>query len=188
MDESDNKQKQAVFFDRDGVINFRIYKYYISEYKEFVFIDDFLALFDYLKDKDCLLIIITNQQGIGKGIMTEIQLAELHGKMQDELENRFGRRFDDILFCPDLTHTGSKRRKPEPGMLLEAAEKWGISLEHSWMIGDRKSDVIAGKRAGCKTILVGNGDGGPIQETDLYFVDLYKVVHFFAKNEITWMK
>lgn len=184
MDENNKIKRQAVFFDRDGVINFRIYKYYISKYEEFALMQDFLALFDFLKDKGCLLIVITNQQGIGKGVMTESQLAEVHNGMQEELMSKFGRQFDDILFCPDLSHTGSRRRKPEPGMLLEAAEKWNIDLGMSWMIGDRKSDMKAGKRAGCNTILVGDGDGEPIPETDHYFGDLYKVIEFFEKNGI----
>ncbi len=174
-------KRQAVFFDRDGVINFRIYKHYISDFKEFGFLEDFLDLFNYLKDKNYMLIIVTNQQGVGKGIMTETQLAEVHRKMQSELEKRFGRRFDDILFCPDISHSGSTRRKPEPGMLLEAAEKWNLDLKSSWMIGDRKSDAKAGKRAGCQTIIVGNGDGEPIPEADHYFLDLYKVIEFFER-------
>jgi len=178
------KKKKAVFFDRDGVINFRVFKQYITCPGEFSFIDDFFALFDYLKDKDCLLIIITNQQGIGKGIMTEEELTQLHGWMQKEIYQKTGRQFDDIIYCTDLAAANSPRRKPEPGMLLEAAEKWNIDLASSWMIGDRRSDVVAGKRAGCSTILVGMGYPEKIPEADHDFKDLYSAAEYFKNNRI----
>ena len=86
--------------------------------------------------------------------MTEKDLHKIHSYMQDSLRKVWGSSFDDIFFCPDLAESGSKYRKPEPGMILKAIEKHNISPERSWMLGDSESDVIAGKRAGVKTILI----------------------------------
>ena len=86
--------------------------------------------------------------------MSDKELIKIHEYMNQELEKRTIKRFDEIYYCTDLKNTGSKRRKPEPGMLLEAIEKFGIDPSQSWMIGDTDSDMIAGKRAGVKTILI----------------------------------
>ncbi|HEX5317354.1 MAG TPA: HAD-IIIA family hydrolase, partial [Candidatus Kapabacteria bacterium] len=97
-----------------------------------------------------LAIIITNQRGVGLGIMTETELHAVHEELQRAMEREAGVRFDDIIFCTD-TDASSSRRKPSPAMILEAAEKWNIDLKNSWMIGDSMSDIEAGERAGTKT-------------------------------------
>jgi D-glycero-D-manno-heptose 1,7-bisphosphate phosphatase len=149
-------KKKAVFFDRDGIVNLRPVGDYIKDIHEFHFLPDFLELFKKVKSNDYLTILISNQQGVGKGQMSEDDLALLTEFMQNELLIHTGIKFDDIYYCTALAEENSPRRKPEPGMLLEAIEEWNINPAESWMIGDSESDIIAGKRAGVRTIFVTN--------------------------------
>ncbi len=146
----------ALFFDRDGVINTRLIGEYVRTKEEFVFRPEFLDLFAWSLSLPFQRIVITNQQGVGKGLMSEHDLERVHTYMQEELLSRFGKAFDAIYYCADLADSGSSRRKPEPGMLLEAAREHSLDLVASCMIGDSESDVIAGRRAGTRTILVGS--------------------------------
>lgn len=169
--------KKCIFFDRDGVVNKRLVGDYVKKISEFEFKSDFLEFFNRLSD-NYLKIIITNQQGIGKGLMTENDLANIHSHMQRHLSENFGKNFDDIYFCPDLKELNSFRRKPNPGMILEAMDKWKIEASRSWMIGDSESDIVAGSKAGLKTIFISdkqysNQENKPnYQFTDLSQIDL----------------
>ena len=147
---------KCFFFDRDGIVNTRKYDGYIKSYDEFEFIPEFLEIFKLTEKLGFLKIVITNQQGIGKGLMTEEELNTIHKLMQFNLYQKLGFSFDDIYYCPDLADSGSKTRKPEPGMLLEAIEKWNIDNNESYFIGDSESDALASQRARIKTILIGD--------------------------------
>lgn len=147
---------KCFFFDRDGIVNKRKVDGYIKTYDEFEFLPHFLELFERINELGYLKIIVTNQQGIGKGLMTEKELSAVHNMMQYNLYRKFGFSFDDIYFSPDLAESGSKTRKPEPGMLNDAIVKWEIDRERSYFLGDSESDAEAGKRAGIKTILIGD--------------------------------
>lgn len=147
---------KCFFFDRDGIVNIRKFDGYIKTYDEFEFIPEFLEIFKKIEKQGFLKIIITNQQGVGKGLMTEEELSKVHNLMQFNLYQKLGYSFDDIYYSPDLANSGSKSRKPEPGMILDAIDKWDIDKENSYFIGDSESDAIAGQRAGIKTILIGD--------------------------------
>ena len=101
------------------------------------------------------IIIITNQSGIGRGYFSRDQFLEVQG----ELTRQLGGTIDATYMSPDLPDTGSLRRKPAPGMILEAAEEHGIDLARSFMVGDRNLDIECGRNAGVKTILVQTGYG-----------------------------
>lgn len=101
------------------------------------------------------IIIITNQSGIGRGYFSRDQFLEV----QCELTRQLGGTIDATYMSPDLPDTGSLRRKPAPGMILEAAEEHGIDLARSFMVGDRNLDIECGRNAGVKTILVQTGYG-----------------------------
>jgi D,D-heptose 1,7-bisphosphate phosphatase len=163
---------KAVFFDRDGIVNFREVGGYIQTPENFHICEDFIASLKCAKKNGFLAVLVTNQQGIGKGVMTAEQLDKLHSYMQEKLKAETGYKFDAIYYCPDLKNTGSKCRKPEPGMLLKAAEELDIDLSKSWMIGDRPSDILAGKAAGTKTILVGLQEPGPDCKPDYRVMNL----------------
>lgn len=173
------KQK-AFFFDRDGIVNVRLIDKYVRSYEEFQFMPEFFELFRLIKKNSYLAILVTNQQGIGKAIMSEADLSEIHSRMQQDLRATTGCAFDDIYFAPDLRGSGSKRRKPESGMFIEAIEKWDIAPELSWTIGDSISDVIAGKNAGTQTILVSKSDA-PIV-ADHIFTTLSDATNYIKKH------
>ena len=154
---------KVLFLDRDGIINERMIGGYITKPSEFTLIPESLTLFAWAKEHGYLTVIVTNQQGIGKGLMTEQDLANVHAYMYSLLAEH-GFTPDAIEFCSDLAGTNSSRRKPAPGMLLDAAQKLDIDFSSSWMIGDSISDAQAGKHAGTKTILV--GDYSDIPEAD----------------------
>jgi D-glycero-D-manno-heptose 1,7-bisphosphate phosphatase len=159
-------RRKTFFFDRDGIVNQRIIGGYITSKEDFVFIPDIFSLFRIVKDAGFLAILVTNQQGIGKGLMSERDLAKIHAMMQMRLLSETGSAFDDIYVagerdlssrsgcCSDIM--AESRRKPSPAMLLEADEHWGIDLAASWMLGDSRSDAEAGRAAGVRTILVGD--------------------------------
>ncbi|HYF02468.1 MAG TPA: HAD family hydrolase [Patescibacteria group bacterium] len=169
---------KAFFFDRDGIVNRRKMGDYVYSINEFEFLPHFFSLFKSVKESGFLAILITNQQGIGKGLMTEEALREIHAHMQRELLKETGFQFDDMYFCADLASANSFRRKPQPGMLLDAIKKWGIDAEKSWMIGDSISDAQAGKAAGVKTILIGDFLK---DEADLVFKNLEDAEVFFKR-------
>ncbi|HMP74469.1 MAG TPA: HAD family hydrolase [Kiritimatiellia bacterium] len=109
------------------------------------------------------IVVVTNQPGIAKGTLTEAELEAVNGRLGELLEAE-GAGWDDLLYCPFHPDPGpggraeyarlTDCRKPGPGMLLAAAEKHGIDLGESWMVGDGLVDVQAGRRAGCRTLLV----------------------------------
>ncbi len=145
----------ALFLDRDGVINVRREGEYITKPEDFVFIDGVPQAIRELNKIFKYTFIVTNQQGIGKGLMTENDLKAIHKKMLDELASA-NARIDDIFYCPDLEGTNSFFRKPNIGMALAARKKYpDINFKKSVMVGDSISDMVFGRRLGMVTVLVG---------------------------------
>jgi D-glycero-D-manno-heptose 1,7-bisphosphate phosphatase len=143
---------RALFLDRDGVINHDAG--YTSIAEDFKFIDGIFDLCRAAKKSGFLLIVITNQAGIGRGYYSEQEFFTLSEWMRQRFVEE-GAALTDIFFCPYHPEHGvgpykkdSYNRKPNPGMLLQAAEKYQIDLEHSIMIGDKDSDMQAAKNAG----------------------------------------
>lgn len=184
MNSIKNKQNKAIFFDRDGVVNYRIVKDYVKTPADFHFIPDFFDFFSAVKSAGYIAILITNQQGIGKGFMTDNNLSVIHSYMQDALRSKTGFEFDDIYYCPDLADTLSFRRKPNPGMIEEAVERWNIDRACSWMIGDRRSDVQAGIAASLRTILIAYHDSDYCPQAHFNFLSLSRTLEFFRDSEL----
>jgi D,D-heptose 1,7-bisphosphate phosphatase len=153
-----SKQNIALFLDRDGVLNKEVN--YLSDPKDFQLLDGTIEALKILKKKGYLLIVVTNQSGIARGYFTEEILNAIHDKMKKILESNeiF---LDDIIYCPHHPKfTGEcDCRKPKPGMIFQARDKYNIDLDNSFMVGDTLKDIKAGKNAGCKTILVLTGHG-----------------------------
>ena len=140
-----NSKTKAVFLDRDGVIN--IDKSYVYKIEEFEFVD---GIFDSLKEyqKDgYLLVIVTNQSGIGRGYYTEDDFQKLTSYMLDELKKE-DIDIAKVYHCNHSPEEGCECRKPSPGMLLKAKDEFNIDMKNSIMIGDKESDMEAGRRAG----------------------------------------
>lgn len=146
---------RALFLDRDGVINTRVVNAYVTTIKDFTLIPEILPILQFAHNSNCKIVVVTNQQGVGKGLMTESTLSEIHHHMQSLIKEYVGFFLDDIYYCTDLAASGSNRRKPAPGMIFEAAADHGIELEESILIGDSLTDAQAGAAAGLKTILIG---------------------------------
>ncbi len=144
----------AVFFDRDGTLMEEVH--YCGNSEHVRVFSGVPAALRKLKDAGFRTFIITNQSGIARGLITE---AQYHA-VQDELFSQIGAGLiDATYFCPDAPGTPSTRRKPLPGMVLEAAADHTIDLARSYMIGDKASDIECGRRAGTRTILVLTGYG-----------------------------
>jgi len=154
--------KAAVFLDRDGVL--------IEEPHLLADVAQ-IRLFDYsplaieaLRRAGFYVIVVTNQTVIARGLATEEDMSRLHDAIQQLLHTANGSQIDAFYVCPHHPNATLANyridcacRKPKPGMLLQAAHDYNIDLHKSYMIGDRITDIIAGARAGCKTILVETG-------------------------------
>lgn len=154
---SPNPPRRAVFLDRDGVINRRRVGDYVTSIDEFEFLPDIFSVLPEIHRVGALAVLITNQRGVSRGLMSLERLHEIHAWMQQQLYDRTGHRLDAIYFCPHGLHDGCSCRKPLPGMLCDAAADHGIDLWRSWMIGDTESDIAAGRAAGCHTARVDAG-------------------------------
>jgi len=150
--------KPCVFFDRDGIVNRAPVKTrYVERLPDFHLLPAFVEALSVVRGKGFEAVVVTNQKGVGTGQMSMDVVAEIHGNLCNELK-KHDLDLLDILVSTD-TDSNAPRRKPNPGMLLEAAEKHGLDLKRSWMVGDHKTDVEAGRRAGCRTVFVGLSDG-----------------------------
>lgn len=155
MKKLSNKKNRAVFLDRDGVINKKPAEHdYVKSWGEFEFLPGVAEFIREIRKK-FLVIVITNQRGVSKGLMTLGDLVNVHKKMEEELGKKKA-KIDGIYFCPHGAEDSCSCRKPKPGMIFSAAKDFDIDLSQSFLIGDAKSDIKVGKRAGCKTILVDN--------------------------------
>jgi histidinol-phosphate phosphatase family protein len=144
----------TLFLDRDGVINKKLEQRYVTNFDEFVFIKNSDIAIRKLHKIFKRILIVTNQQGIGKGIMTEDDLNLLHLQMQKKLSVDFD-LIDKIYFCPCLEVDNCNCRKPKTGMLENAKLDFpDMKIEDSFLVGDSDSDIIAGKKFGLSTIKV----------------------------------
>jgi len=166
---------KAIFLDRDGVIN--IDHGYVGTVERFEFVPRAIEALKELADSDYLLIIITNQSGISKGYYSIEDFEKVMTYMNNELVAE-EIQIDDMYFCMHDPDEKCNCRKPSPKMILDAAKKHDIDLSKSWMIGDKKADILCGKNAGCKTVFVktnakaGEKDGG----ADVIANDLFEGV------------
>jgi len=143
----------TLFLDRDGVINFEKNNDYVKTWDEFKFYDESILALPLLAQKFSTIVIATNQKGVGKGIMTEAALTTIHQNMVSEIV-KLGGRIDHIFYCTDIDND-SLNRKPQPGMALQAKEKFPIiDFTKSIMVGNRTSDMEFGRNAGLHTVFL----------------------------------
>ncbi len=146
--------RTAVFLDRDGTI--ARYREYCCEPEDFELLPGIGEAIQRLNHSGFLVIVVTNQSAIGRGWLTHERLEAIHGKMRRELA-RHQASVDAIYVCPHHPDNGCACRKPSGEMLIRASRELGVSLGDSYLIGDRLQDVLAGRSAGCTTILVRSG-------------------------------
>lgn len=147
-------RRPAVILDRDGVVNVKQPKgHYVTKWDEFIWIPGSIEAIRLLKEKGYRVIIVTNQAGIARGMMTQCDLEDIHRAMQKELALQ-GASIDAIYVCPHGWNEGCECRKPNPGMLFNAQRDYHLDLSKTFFIGDDVRDLEAGERAGCITRLV----------------------------------
>lgn len=182
------QELKFIFLDRDGVIT--IEREHLHKKSDVEIIPRSAEAIKILNDNNYRVIVITNQPVIARGLCTLQELAEINEHMSSLLAKK-GAKLDKIYFCPHHPKAGNNPeytkdcdcRKPKPGMILEAQKDFKIQdLSKFYMIGDKMSDIYAGKAAGCKTILVKTGYGGKggenLKDIDptFYADDLYSSV------------
>ena len=146
--------RRAVFLDRDGVINRALEKdgkpYPPTTLEQFEILPGVLDACNRLKKAGFLLVVATNQPDVGRGTLSRETVEEIHRKMCGSIP------IDHVEVCyhPGQGHSDCDCRKPKPGMLVRCADKLGIDLSQSWMVGDRWRDIDCGHAAGCKTIFI----------------------------------
>jgi D-glycero-D-manno-heptose 1,7-bisphosphate phosphatase len=166
---------RAIFLDRDGVLNQTIFRngkprapYTLEDFKLFAGVPEATQLF---KSVNFILIVVTNQPDVARGWVTEKAVHDVNNKLRELIV------VDEIKICFHTEKDHCTCRKPRPGMLLEAAKDWNIDMAQSYMIGDRYSDVEAGQSAGCRTILIGEGDSPGVILPDYRHSSLLEAAH-----------
>lgn len=151
------REGRAVFLDRDGVLNRTFVRAGKprppSSLADFEYLPGVEAATRALADAGFTLIVVTNQPDLSTGVADGSTVSAMHARLLADLP------ITEIFMCPHTDVDDCTCRKPKPGLLLAAAERFSIDLESSFMVGDRWRDVGAGRAAGCRTILVGDGYG-----------------------------
>jgi len=152
--------KPAVFVDRDGVINIPLFSngrsYAPRRLKDFILYSDAATSVDRLKKNGFLVVVVTNQPDVGAGKVGKKIIEEMHKRLRSTVA------VDEIEVCYETKEEATDRRKPGAAMLFEAATKLGIDLNHSYMVGDRSSDVETARRAGVTPIFIDHGYSEPL--------------------------
>ncbi|HLF00338.1 MAG TPA: D-glycero-beta-D-manno-heptose 1,7-bisphosphate 7-phosphatase [Anaerolineales bacterium] len=147
----------AIFLDRDGVI-IENRADYVRAWDDVAFIPGALSALTGIADSEFAIVIVTNQAGIGRGMVSLDAAQSINERIRDEIVHAGG-RIDGLYLCPHTDSDGCDCRKPKPGMLLRAAQELSLDLSRSWMIGDALTDLQAGEAAGAHSLLVLTGRG-----------------------------
>jgi len=172
-------ERKCFFFDRDGVVNRCPGSGYVLRHEDFHLNPGIPEALAYLKHREWLTILVTSQKGVGKGLMKESDLNAIHQKMQQELAAS-GAAFDGIY-----AYTGEETcpfpPKPDPGMILAAAESFFIDRRQSWMIGDADRDIVMGKAAGLAGTIRIKGEKEIGIEADYTLGDTGEIINILEK-------
>jgi len=183
--------KKAVFLDRDGTINKEVDN--LDDSNQLRLLSGVADAIKKLKKLGFLVVIVTNQPVVARGLLSEEEVDSIHELLIKRLRKK-GANVDGIYYCPHHPEATLKEyrkkckyRKPGAGMLLKAAKDFNIDLKRSFIVGDRTADILAGKRAGAKTILVNTGYGGEdkkyIVKPEFVANNLLEAVKVIKKNE-----
>ena len=178
--------RAAVFLDRDGVLIQNV-EGYVRSVEDLHWLPDVFPALRRLAQSDLSIVVITNQAGVGKGLMTKDDVANIHRHLTDTIAENGG-RVDAIYVCLHAPSDCCQCRKPKPGLILAAAQELQLDLNRSFAIGDSVRDAVAAKSAGCESILVLTGHGTRQYEQyrasfgpqALVFADLYEAVSWLA--------
>jgi D-glycero-D-manno-heptose 1,7-bisphosphate phosphatase len=181
----DKQSNKVIFLDRDGVVNQEVD--YLSDPKDLVLIKIF-------KNLNFKLVVITNQSGIARGMLSETDLSRIHARLEQVLQNE-SIKLDGIYYCPhhpDLNLAGGIEkylmnctcRKPNNGMLLQAQKDLDIDFTQSYLVGDSLRDIQSGNLCGIQGFGVKTGKGCPglTQSVGIHLNDLLDVAHYIQEN------
>jgi histidinol-phosphate phosphatase family protein len=174
----------TLFLDRDGVINQRKPGGYIQYQEDLVFLPGVLESLYHFGDIFAYIIVVSNQQGVGKGLMTMDELTAVNDCLKDKVEQSHG-RIDEIYTCTELEGFDAWCRKPAPGMAYQAQKDFPlIDFSKSIMVGDMESDIIFGKNLGMKTVFVKNSNSGVLQaKADIIVDGLLSLYHLIVSEK-----
>jgi len=171
----------TLFLDRDGVINKRIPGSYVRHWGEFDFLEGALEAIASFKTIFKHIVVVTNQQGVGKGLMSKQDLESIHQRMTFEIVKRGG-SIDKVYYCPELKVSNPPCRKPNSGMALQAKEDFpAINFKESVIVGDSISDMEFGIRLGMKTVYIETKKEELLQSETLDLDYRFGSLHDFSK-------
>ncbi|HET8871539.1 MAG TPA: D-glycero-beta-D-manno-heptose 1,7-bisphosphate 7-phosphatase [Aquabacterium sp.] len=182
--------RKAAFLDRDGVIN--LDRAYVHKWDEFEFVPGAVDAMRRLKEAGYALVVVTNQSGLARGMYTEAQYQELTAQMRQALADA-GAEVDGVYHCPHHPKGTVAElamdcdcRKPEPGMILRAAQDLGLALPDSILVGDKPSDIEAARAAGVGRVYIVQSDNaessGESAQADAAYADLADCVDALLSN------
>jgi histidinol-phosphate phosphatase family protein len=147
----------TLFLDRDGVINGERKDEYVLRLEEFIFFEGVLHALKILNEVFGIIVIVTNQKGVGKNLMSLDDLTKIHQYMMQQIQS-YGGRIDKIYYCTDLENE-SPNRKPQPGMAYQAQHDFPqIDFRKSIIVGNKLTDMEFGRAIGCKTVFIATTD------------------------------
>lgn len=152
--------RPAIFLDRDGVINHRTLGGYVTNWRQFKFIPGIKTALAQLSKLGVPLIVVSNQAGVGKGLVTRRALRDITERFVAALA-KAGARIDAVYYCPHTPEDHCPCRKPRPGLLKQAARDWRLNLKRSVLIGDSLSDLEAARAVHCPAIFLTANRGTP---------------------------
>jgi len=145
--------RPGILLDRDGVINERVRDGYVTQWSEFCFVPGIVDILATLSKTSLPIIVVSNQAGVGKGLIKRSDLTELTLRFVDLLKQASA-RIDAVYYCPHVAEQGCICRKPREGLLRRAAQDWRIDLRNSVLVGDSVTDAEAAHAVDCKAILL----------------------------------
>ncbi len=170
----------ALFLDRDGVLNKRIVDGYVTQWEEFIWLPGVLDALKIFSEIVGTIVVVSNQQGVGKGIMTNEAVMKIHSNLMNDVKKNGG-RIDAIYYSPHQSKENSFLRKPNVGMGLKARKEFPfIHFRKSVMAGDSLSDMLFGRRLGMKTVFLSDN------KSELH--KGHKIIDFTFPNLLTFSK
>ncbi len=165
--------RPAVFLDRDGTLNLQVVRdgmpFAPDRFEDFLLYGDAQEGCRALKAAGFVLVVVTNQPEVGRGTLAQAEVERMHARLRELIPE-----IDRVEACFDPGRgEKSRRRKPEPGMVLDAAEALGIDLGQSWMIGDRWRDVECGRKAGIRTVFIDFGYSDEVESSPEFTVHTF---------------
>jgi D-glycero-D-manno-heptose 1,7-bisphosphate phosphatase len=150
--------RKAAFLDRDGTLNVKAHEHeYVASADDFVWLPGAVEGLARLARAGYVLVVVSNQRGVGRGLVTVEALRAIEDRIQRDLAAH-GSAIEAFRYCFHQDEDACDCRKPKPGLIMRTAEELALDLGSSWMIGDSESDASAGKAAGCRTAFVGSGE------------------------------